>query len=98
MSRHSEAEPLYVRYVLKHRLTPTLAITEQQLGADHPTTATSLHNLAGLYYSMSRYSEAEPLYARALKIFEQTLGTEHPNTQIVRHNYQRCLDAKQSNA
>ena len=35
--RYSEAEPLYKR---------SLLISEEQLGADHPDTATSLNNLA----------------------------------------------------
>jgi hypothetical protein len=30
-----------------------------------------------------RYSEAEPLYQRALVIFQTKLGTEHPHTQVV---------------
>nr|NCS30880.1 tetratricopeptide repeat protein [Microcystis aeruginosa F13-15] len=38
-----------------------LAIRKQQLGDNHPSTATSLNNLAALYESQGRYSEAEPL-------------------------------------
>ncbi|MGB6167049.1 MAG: tetratricopeptide repeat protein [Geitlerinemataceae cyanobacterium] len=71
MGRYNEAEPLYVR---------SLSISEQQLGADHPSTATSLNNLAGLYESMGRYNEAEPLYVRSLSIREQQLGADHPST------------------
>ncbi|OKH13172.1 tetratricopeptide repeat protein, partial [Nostoc calcicola FACHB-389] len=33
---------------------------------DHPDVATSLNNLAGLYKSQGRYSDAEPLYSDAL--------------------------------
>ncbi|NJO76587.1 MAG: tetratricopeptide repeat protein, partial [Leptolyngbyaceae cyanobacterium RM1_406_9] len=40
----------------------SLQIRETQLGKDHPDTATSLNNLALLYHSMGRYSEAEPLH------------------------------------
>jgi Tetratricopeptide repeat len=72
-----EAEPLYVR---------SLAISEEQLGANHPSTATSLNNLAGLYESTGRYLEAEPLYVRSLQIAENILGANHPNTQIIREN------------
>ncbi|MEM9003798.1 MAG: tetratricopeptide repeat protein, partial [Cyanobacteria bacterium P01_F01_bin.86] len=39
-----------------------------------------LNNLALLYRSMGRYSEAEPLYARALAIREAQLGPDHPDT------------------
>ncbi|MFZ4557221.1 MAG: tetratricopeptide repeat protein [Pseudanabaena sp.] len=31
---------------------------ERQLGADHPDVASSLNNLAGLYESQGKYSEA----------------------------------------
>ncbi len=49
-------------------------------------TALSLNNLAGLYFAQERYSEAEPLYIRALAIWEKTLGPEHPNTATVYEN------------
>jgi tetratricopeptide (TPR) repeat protein len=57
-----------------------LAISEKQLGPEHPDTGTSLNNLAGLYESMGRYEAAEPLYLRALAIREKQLGPEHPST------------------
>ncbi len=57
-----------------------LAISEQELGANHPSTATSLNNLASLYESTGRYQEAEPLYVRSLAISEQELGANHPDT------------------
>jgi Tetratricopeptide repeat len=56
---------------------------ERQLEADHPQVATSLNNLAGLYESQGKYSEAEPLYLRSLEILMQKLGQDHPNTQSV---------------
>jgi tetratricopeptide (TPR) repeat protein len=68
--RYAEAEPLYER---------SLAIREQQLGANHPDVATSLNNLAALYDSQGRYAEAEPLYERSLAIHEQQLGADHPD-------------------
>jgi tetratricopeptide (TPR) repeat protein len=50
-----------------------LAIRKQQLGDNHPSTATSLNNLAGLYESQGRYSEAEPLYKQVLSYQETTI-------------------------
>ena len=41
---------------------------------------------AGLYESIGKYAQAEPLYVRALAIVEQSLGTNHLNTQTVREN------------
>ena len=48
--------------------------------------ATSLNNLAGLYQSQGRYTEAEPLYLQALAIAEQALGENHPTTVRIREN------------
>ena len=57
-----------------------LAISEKQLGANHPRTGGSLNNLAELYESQGRYAEAEPLYLRALAIREKQLGADHAET------------------
>ncbi len=75
--RYSEAEPLYNR---------SLAITKEQLGDNHPSTATSLNNLALLYQSQGRYSEAEPLYNRSLAITKEQLGDNHPSTATSLNN------------
>jgi tetratricopeptide (TPR) repeat protein len=61
-------------------LNQALAIRERVLGPDHPSTASSCNNLAGVYDAQSRYSEAEPLHQRALAIYERVLGPDHPNT------------------
>ncbi|XPM60929.2 MAG: tetratricopeptide repeat protein [Leptolyngbya sp. IPPAS B-1204] len=53
--------------------------TELELPLD---LATSLNNLALLYESQGRYSEAEPLYLRALEIWERQLGADHPAVAI----------------
>ena len=63
-----------------------MAIREKALGPDHPHTATSLNNLAGLYYTQGKYDLAEPLYERALAICEKVLGPDHPNTIQLREN------------
>ncbi len=80
--RYSEAEPLYLQ---------ALDIKRSQLGAEHPSTATSLNNLAGLYESQGHYAEAEPLYLQALAIFMQSLGENHPHTQTVQGNFRYFL-------
>ncbi|MBD2624907.1 tetratricopeptide repeat protein [Trichormus variabilis] len=41
--------------------------------------ANSLNNLAFLYYSQGRYSEAEPLYIQALELKKRLLGELHPD-------------------
>jgi tetratricopeptide (TPR) repeat protein len=75
--RYVEAEPLYKQ---------ALETREKALGKDHPSTATSLNNLAGLYDLQGRYAEAEPLYKRALEIHEKALGKDHPSTAIDLNN------------
>ena len=38
-----------------------------------------------------RYTEAEPLYKRALSIREKTLGKEHPETAVSMEDYSKLL-------
>jgi tetratricopeptide (TPR) repeat protein len=56
------------------------SIIETQLGPDHPDTARSLNNLAGLLQAQGDLSGARPLYERALAICEKVLGPDHLNT------------------
>ena len=48
--------------------------------------ATSLNNLARLYYLIGKYAQAEPLYVRALAIKEKQLGSNHPDTATSLNN------------
>jgi tetratricopeptide (TPR) repeat protein len=65
------ARPWYERAV---------AIHESVLGPDHPGTANSLTNLAGLFKAQGKLVAARTLVERALAISERTLGPEHPDT------------------
>ena len=56
-----------------------LQVAEQAVGPNHPSVATSLNNLAGLYTAQGQYAQAEPLYKRSLAILEKALGPDHPN-------------------
>ncbi len=51
----------------------------EKFGEQDPRLATSLNNLAVLYYGQGRDAQAEPLYQRALAIREKALGPEHPD-------------------
>ena len=58
--------------------------------------ADSLNNLAELYRTQGRYTEAEPLQQRALAIREQVLGPQHldvanslNNLALLYHNQER---------
>ena len=68
-----------------------LAIREKQLGAEHPHVANSLNSLAILYQSQGKYTEAEPLYQKAIAICSEKLGENHPDTQTVKNNYNLML-------
>ncbi|WP_165360813.1 FxSxx-COOH system tetratricopeptide repeat protein, partial [Candidatus Chloroploca sp. Khr17] len=57
-----------------------LDIRERVLGPEHPNTALSLNNLAGLLDAQGNYDAARPLYERALALSERVLGPEHPQT------------------
>ena len=50
------------------------------MGDEHPDTALSLNNLAGLYRVQGKYKQAELLFQCALAIREQQLGPDHPDT------------------
>ena len=56
MGEYAKAEPL---------LQEVLRIRQKVLGPEHPATATSLNNLAGLYYSMGEYGKAEAALPRS---------------------------------
>ncbi|BBD59672.1 hypothetical protein NIES2109_24610 [Nostoc sp. HK-01] len=49
---------------------------QKELGLEKDL-ASSLNNLALLYESQGRYSEAEPLYIQALSLYRKLLGEEH---------------------
>jgi lipopolysaccharide biosynthesis regulator YciM len=53
---------------------------EDQLGADHPDTLVTKHNLAELYYYTGKYDRAEPLRHELVQTFNAKLGADHPNT------------------
>lgn len=50
------------------------------LGEEHPATAASYNNLAGVYEAQGEYKKAEELYQKSLKIRKRILGEEHPDT------------------
>jgi hypothetical protein len=52
------------------------------LGAEHPSTLTSMANLASMYRNYGRWKEAEELQVQELKLYSKVFGEEHPNTLI----------------
>jgi tetratricopeptide (TPR) repeat protein len=68
---YSAARPLLER---------SLAIDEKLRGAEHPTTAVALNNLAVLLQDQGDLAAARPLLERALAIHENALGPGHLET------------------
>jgi len=68
-----------------------LAVHEKSLGAEHPTTATSLSNLGSTYYLQGKFAEAEQSYRRALAIREKVLGANHPDVATSLNNLANVL-------
>jgi tetratricopeptide (TPR) repeat protein len=69
-AQYAEAEPLLLKSTEINRLA---------LGEQHPSYATSLNNLAGLYRAMGRHAEAEPLLLKSTEILRLALGEQHPS-------------------
>jgi tetratricopeptide (TPR) repeat protein len=67
-------------------LEQALMIHEQQLGLEHPDTASTVDRLAHCLRIQGKYVGAEPLYQRALSIRENQLGANHPDTAASLNN------------
>jgi len=50
------------------------------LGEEHPSTLTSMANLASTYRNQGRWKEAEELDVRVMETSLRVLGEEHPST------------------
>ncbi|XTI88790.1 kinesin light chain 1, partial [Cenococcum geophilum] len=53
---------------------------EKALGKEHPSTLTSVNNLASVLGYQGKYEEAEQMNQRALEGREKALRKEHPST------------------
>ncbi len=72
-------------------LQQALSIRQHVLGPEHPDVASSLNNLAMLYYNQGKYEQAEPLLQQALSIRQHVLGPEHPDVAFLLENYATLL-------
>ena len=53
---------------------------EKALGADHPSTLSTVNNLGNLLKQQGKYDEAYVMYRRALDGREKALGADHLST------------------
>ena len=65
-SLNTKAEKLYNegRYDEALEVAKKALNLPETVGPDHPSTATSLNNLAEIYNIQGKYTQAEPLYKR----------------------------------
>ncbi|KAH8696611.1 putative kinesin light chain [Talaromyces proteolyticus] len=69
--RYQEAELLYKKL---------MTINQEKAGAKHPSTLTSMANLASTYRNQGRWNEAEKLEVQVMETSKTVLGAEHPDT------------------
>jgi tetratricopeptide (TPR) repeat protein len=79
---YGRAESLYLRAV---------AINDTRDPAGPLEAAATQNNLAGLYYSLRRYDEAESLWTRVKGVYEAQLGEDHHATLVVSQNIAKAL-------
>ena len=65
---------------------------EAILGKQHPSTLTSMNNLALVLNSQGKYEEAEQMHRQTLALSESELGKKHPSTLTSMNNLARVLD------
>jgi hypothetical protein len=88
--RWNEAENLQVQ---------DLETRKTKLGADHPSTLTSMANLVSTHRNQGRWDDAERLEAQVMETRKTKLGADHPSTLTSMNNLaftwkgQSCNDA-----
>ena len=56
---------------------------EKANGKEHPSTATTYNNIAGVYQAKGDYDKALEYAHKAEHIWEAVFGAEHPHTRSV---------------
>ena len=66
-----------------------LAVSEKALGEDHPSTAITYSNIAGIMSDLGDHDAALEYYKKALSVFKEKLGREHPHTKAVMNSVKK---------
>jgi tetratricopeptide (TPR) repeat protein len=80
----------YTAAEISHRQASSLR--KEVLGPEHPSTLTSMDDLALVLHSQGKYKEAEATNRLALMQEEKVLGREHPSTLMSMGNLAAVLD------
>ncbi|KZZ95532.1 Tetratricopeptide-like helical [Moelleriella libera RCEF 2490] len=70
------------------------SLREKVLGPEHPSTMTSMNNLAVALYWQGKYTEAELMHRQKLALTEKVLGPEHRDTLTSISNLASVLDSQ----
>lgn len=73
------------------RLLSAAVDEAERFGPEDRRLPRVLINLAGLYRTLGRYADAEPVYERALAVTEASLGPDDPTLAMVLENYALLL-------
>ncbi|KAI1159422.1 hypothetical protein F5B18DRAFT_587349 [Nemania serpens] len=85
LGKYDEAEAMYRQ---------TLQLYEGVLGREHPSTLSSINNLALVLGSQGKYGEAETMHRQTLQLKEGVLGREHPDTLSSMNNLALVLGSQ----
>ena len=69
-----------------------LQTRESKLGKTHPSTLTTMSNLAFVLEKQGKYTEAETMNRQTLELTEEVLGKAHPSTLITMSNLAGVLE------
>jgi CHAT domain-containing protein/Tfp pilus assembly protein PilF len=92
---YQEAAQAYrtARYPEAERLArQNVEVRQRWLGEDHPDTALSYNNLAGVFGKQGKLAEAEAMHRKALAIRLKALSEDHPDTAASYNNLAIVLD------
>ena len=54
--------------------------SKKKLGVDHPSTLTSMANLASTFWNQGQWDAAEELEVQVMETRKKKLGVDHPST------------------
>jgi hypothetical protein len=57
-----------------------LGLCETMLGKEHPSTLTSINNLAAVLRYQGKYEHVVEMYRQELRLCKTVLGQDHPST------------------
>jgi tetratricopeptide (TPR) repeat protein len=92
VGRCQESLGQYASAEASHR--QELSLSKGVLGPEHPSTLTSMSNLALVLNSQGKYEEAEAMNRQTLARYEEVLGPEHPSTLTSMSNLAQVLNSQ----